>query len=124
METISQKNAMFLTSLSIGVIFPAGFASPAHPGLANAQQNKTLMQPQVVQGTIARRICLHKPSDVRRILCSTEADIMAVVQKPINISIFAEKSGPPVWKQLPTWYQVSELIISYHIQEQVSFRYE
>jgi len=25
---------------------------------------------------------------------STEADIMAIVQKPINLSIFAEKSGP------------------------------
>jgi hypothetical protein len=38
----------------------------------------------------------------------TEADIMAVVQKPFNITIFAEKTGPPAWKQLPTWYQVSE----------------
>jgi hypothetical protein len=35
-----------------------------------------------------------------------EADIMAVVQKPINQSIFAEKSGPPAWKQLPTWFQI------------------
>jgi pimeloyl-ACP methyl ester carboxylesterase len=35
-----------------------------------------------------------------------EADIMAVVQKPFNKSIFAEKSGPPAWKQLPTWYQI------------------
>jgi len=33
---------------------------------------------------------------------------MAVVQKPFNQSIFAEKSGPPVWKQLPTWYQISD----------------
>lgn len=38
----------------------------------------------------------------------TEADIMAIVQKPINQSITAEKSGSPAWKQLPTWYQVSE----------------
>jgi pimeloyl-ACP methyl ester carboxylesterase len=37
-----------------------------------------------------------------------EVDIMAVVQKPINQSILAEKSGSPAWKQLPTWYQVSE----------------
>jgi pimeloyl-ACP methyl ester carboxylesterase len=36
------------------------------------------------------------------------ADVMAVVQKPFNVSIFTEKSGPPAWKQLPTWYQVSE----------------
>ncbi len=39
---------------------------------------------------------------------ATEAHIMAVVQKPFNQSIFAEKSGPPAWKQLPTWYQMSE----------------
>ena len=39
---------------------------------------------------------------------STEATIMASVQKPINQSVLGEKSGPPAWKQLPTWYQVSE----------------
>ena len=39
---------------------------------------------------------------------SSEADIMATVQIPLSLSIFAEKSGPPAWKQLPTWYQVSE----------------
>jgi pimeloyl-ACP methyl ester carboxylesterase len=37
----------------------------------------------------------------------TEAYIMAVTQKPFNASTFAEKSGPPAWKQLPTWYQIS-----------------
>jgi pimeloyl-ACP methyl ester carboxylesterase len=39
---------------------------------------------------------------------ATEAEIMAVSQKPFNQSIFGEPSGPPAWKQLPTWYQVSE----------------
>lgn len=38
----------------------------------------------------------------------TEAKIMATVQKPINESVLSEQSGPPAWKQLPTWYQVSE----------------
>jgi hypothetical protein len=28
---------------------------------------------------------------------STEAEIMAIVQKPISTSILAEKSGPPAW---------------------------
>jgi pimeloyl-ACP methyl ester carboxylesterase len=37
-----------------------------------------------------------------------EADIMAVAQKPFKVSTFGEKSGPPAWKQLPTWYQISE----------------
>jgi hypothetical protein len=47
METTSKKNTMFLSALSVGVIFLAGFASPTQLGLANAQQNKTLMQSQV-----------------------------------------------------------------------------
>jgi pimeloyl-ACP methyl ester carboxylesterase len=38
----------------------------------------------------------------------TEADIMAIAQKPFNQSIFTEPSGPPAWKQLKTWYQVSD----------------
>jgi hypothetical protein len=38
----------------------------------------------------------------------SEADIWAVVQNPMRKSIFTEKSGPPAWKQLPTWYQISE----------------
>jgi pimeloyl-ACP methyl ester carboxylesterase len=33
---------------------------------------------------------------------------MATTQKPTSQSILAEKSGPPAWKQLPTWHQVSE----------------
>ena len=34
--------------------------------------------------------------------------ILTATQKPFNQSIINEKSGPPAWKQLPTWYQVSE----------------
>jgi pimeloyl-ACP methyl ester carboxylesterase len=37
-----------------------------------------------------------------------EIDILAAVQKPFNQSIGLEKSGPPAWKQLPSWYQISE----------------
>jgi pimeloyl-ACP methyl ester carboxylesterase len=36
-----------------------------------------------------------------------EADIMAIAQKPFHQSDFVAKSGPPAWKQLPTWYQIS-----------------
>ncbi len=38
----------------------------------------------------------------------SEADIMAIAQKPFNQSNFVAKSGPPAWKQLPAWYQISE----------------
>ena len=37
-----------------------------------------------------------------------EADLMAIVQKPFNQSNFVAKSGPPAWKDLPTWYQISD----------------
>jgi methionine-S-sulfoxide reductase len=38
-----------------------------------------------------------------------QARVLAVVQKPANISgLVNVKSGPPAWKQLPTWYEVSE----------------
>lgn len=40
---------MRLAVLSAGAMFIASFASPTHPGLANAQQNKTLIQSQWVQ---------------------------------------------------------------------------
>ena len=48
------------------------------------------------------------PGAVAQDANATEADIAAIAQKPINQSIFAEKSGPPAWKQLPDWYIVSE----------------
>jgi pimeloyl-ACP methyl ester carboxylesterase len=37
-----------------------------------------------------------------------QTNIMAAVQKPFNLTIFSEKSGPPAWKHLSTWYQISE----------------
>ena len=37
-----------------------------------------------------------------------EVKVIAAAQKPYNQSILTEKSGPPAWKQLPTWYGVTE----------------
>jgi pimeloyl-ACP methyl ester carboxylesterase len=39
---------------------------------------------------------------------ATEAKTMAVVQKPAHQSLFTAPSGPPAWKQHPTWFEVSE----------------
>ncbi len=36
-----------------------------------------------------------------------EARVMAAVQKPLSIKSFTEKSGPPAWKHIPSWYLVS-----------------
>ena len=43
---------------------------------------------------------------------TTEAETMAIVHKPANQSMLTEKSDPPAWKQLPTWYQVSVTTLS------------
>jgi pimeloyl-ACP methyl ester carboxylesterase len=39
---------------------------------------------------------------------ATEAETLAAVQKPVHQSYFTVSSGPPAWKQLPTWFAVSE----------------
>jgi pimeloyl-ACP methyl ester carboxylesterase len=39
---------------------------------------------------------------------TTEAETLAAVQKPAHQSLFTAPSGPPAWKQLPTWFAVSE----------------
>jgi hypothetical protein len=47
--------------------------------------------------------------DVDQVQAKIKLDSLAALQKPANLSIFTEKSPPPpAWKQLPTWYQVSE----------------
>jgi len=37
-----------------------------------------------------------------------QANIMATVQKPTGFGCLIEKSGPPAWQKLPSWYLVSE----------------
>jgi pimeloyl-ACP methyl ester carboxylesterase len=39
---------------------------------------------------------------------ATEAEILATVQKPPHQSYFTIPSGPPAWKQLPSWFAVSD----------------
>ena len=37
-----------------------------------------------------------------------EAQMLAAVQRPVGGAIFADKMGPPAWKQIKSWYQASE----------------
>jgi hypothetical protein len=39
---------------------------------------------------------------------TTDIDMIEAVQKPVNLSIAEEESGPPAWKQVLTRYQVCE----------------
>ena len=36
-----------------------------------------------------------------------EANVLGAVQKPLSLASNAGKSGPPAWKQIPSWYMVS-----------------
>ena len=80
--------------------FPQGFLMLDSAGLAYI--NPTMFRDRFAQDVEA-----------------TEAYVMAAAQKPFNASTFAEKSGPPAWKQLPTWYQVStsDLMIPPDVQK-------
>jgi len=46
--------------------------------------------------------------DLLKMLLRPKLTSWRLYSQPISQSTLAEKSGPPAWKQLPTWYQVSE----------------
>jgi pimeloyl-ACP methyl ester carboxylesterase len=37
-----------------------------------------------------------------------EAAALAAVQRPVGGAIFGDKMGPPAWKSIKSWYQISE----------------
>lgn len=94
METTSKKTVILLAVLSVGAIIIVSLASSTHSGLANAQQNKTSMQPSLTVEQ-ARRIvaplyeALNEPTkkDVPTLLanaanpdyqsCSTNSDCLS-----------------------------------------------
>jgi pimeloyl-ACP methyl ester carboxylesterase len=39
---------------------------------------------------------------------SSEAAVLAAVQRPVAPAIFGEKMGAPAWKSIKSWYQISE----------------
>ncbi len=47
-------------------------------------------------------------SDVISLLQEANHRVLAAVQNPTNLNCFTEKSGPPAWRKLPSWYLVSE----------------
>jgi pimeloyl-ACP methyl ester carboxylesterase len=93
-----------------GLVYVAAFAPDEGQSLSNFVDVSKLPQGFLVfdNGGFAYINPLMFRDGFAQDVTPTEADIMAAVQKPINQSILSEKSGPPAWKQLPTWYQISE----------------
>ena len=93
-----------------GLVYVAAFAPQEGQSLGNFVDAKKLPKDFLIidkGGSAYINPKLFPPSFAQDV-DPTQANVMAVVQKPISTSILAEKSGPPAWKQLPTWYQVSE----------------
>jgi pimeloyl-ACP methyl ester carboxylesterase len=104
-------NAGYNNSNVTGLVYLAAYAPDQGESLLNLANNTNelpanlfiidnnglmLMNPDLISEWFAQ--------DVN----PTEVDVMAAVQKPVNLSTAEEKSGPPAWKKLPTWYQISE----------------
>ncbi|HEX6281576.1 MAG TPA: alpha/beta hydrolase [Nitrososphaera sp.] len=103
-------NAGYNNSNVMGLVYVAGIAPDEGESISNFIDPAKLPPGFLIFDS--RRFAYLNPEIFSQAFAqdvnSTEADILAVVQKPINESIVTEPSGPPAWKQLPTWYQVSE----------------
>ena len=73
----------------------------------------------LVMPTFVGPPCVSPMIDTIQDFDESEANIMAIAQKPFHGSIFTAKSGSPAWKQLPTWYQIStsDLMIPPDVQQ-------
>lgn len=104
-------NAGYNNSNVIGLVYLAAYAPAQGESLLDLGNNTAdlpenlftidnegfmLMNPDLIHEWFAQDVNL------------AEVDIMAAVQKPVNLSTVEEKSGPPAWRQLPTWYQISK----------------
>jgi pimeloyl-ACP methyl ester carboxylesterase len=51
------------------------------------------------------------PSVFRGVFCAdvpaSTAAVMAATQRPIDVAVLAEPSGPPAWRTIPSWYLVA-----------------
>lgn len=51
------------------------------------------------------------PSVFHRVFCAdvptSTAAVMAATQRPIDVAVVAEPSGPPAWRTIPSWYLVA-----------------
>jgi pimeloyl-ACP methyl ester carboxylesterase len=104
------SNAAYNNSNVTGLVYLSAFAPNEGQSLGDfiepAKLPKGLLQfdnggfvyinPEMFHQVIAQDI---DPAEVK---------VLAAAQKPYNQSILTEKSGPPAWEQIPSWYGVSE----------------
>lgn len=102
-------NAGYNNSNVTGLVYVAAFAPDEGQSLSDFVDAATLPKGLVVPdsgGFLYLNPAMFREGFAHDV-DEAEANIMAIAQKPFHGSIFTEKSGPPAWKQLPTWYQIS-----------------
>jgi pimeloyl-ACP methyl ester carboxylesterase len=99
-------NAAYNNPNVTGLVYVAAFAPNEGQSLSTFVSAKDFPEGFLILDSEGLAYIIHDrfAQDVNQ----TEAVVMAVAQKPFNASIFAVQSGPPAWKDLPTWYQVSD----------------
>jgi len=103
-------NAAYNNPKVVGLVYVAAYAPDQGQSISNFVDVKKLPKDFFIfdSGGFTYINPVLFPQSFAQDVDPTQASVMAATQKPVNQSILAEKSGPPAWKQLPTWYQVSE----------------
>ncbi|KAK9761525.1 hypothetical protein K7432_013511 [Basidiobolus ranarum] len=95
----------------VGVVFIAGFALDEGESLADVYSKYPPLESGKYVNPDVHDYLWMKPEYFPKYFAADvdlkTAKTMAVVQNPIAAQGFAEKSGPPAWKKLPSWYQIS-----------------
>ncbi|ORX97939.1 alpha/beta-hydrolase [Basidiobolus meristosporus CBS 931.73] len=96
----------------VGLVFIAGFALDEGESLADIfSKYPALESGQYIKPDSHGFLWVepeHYPQYFAADVSPEKAAVMAAVQNPISGQAFTDKSGPPAWKSLPSWYQVSE----------------
>ncbi|ORX99039.1 esterase/lipase/thioesterase domain-containing protein [Basidiobolus meristosporus CBS 931.73] len=96
----------------IGLVFIAGFALDEGESLADVFSKYPALESGQHIKPDSHGFLWVEPKyyhqDFAADVSPDKAAVMAAVQNPIAGQGFTDKSGPPAWKSLPSWYQVSE----------------
>jgi pimeloyl-ACP methyl ester carboxylesterase len=96
-----------------GLVYIAAFV-PAEGETPMDHNNKfppTASQNKVVPSYLENTIYIDPDSFPQVFAADVDparARVLAAVQKPTGLGCLTEKSGPPAWQKLPSWYLVSE----------------
>ena len=94
----------------IGLVYVAAFAPDAGEDSAVSERCARHRRVPRVCNPISMVFCGSIRTSFMRAfvkIYEEQALVMALTQKPIAARCFADQSGPPAWKNKPSWYQIS-----------------